>query len=254
MGVLFFILGACFGSFLSVCIYRIPEKLSVISPHSYCPKCGHKILWYDNIPIISYCLLKGRCRFCKEKISVIYPAVELMTAGVFLITFLKFGASIKLPIYIAMFSLLIIISFVDIEREIIPDVIVVPGIIIGVLLGGFTFPVIRFLEPFVARGFSLAPICSSIIGGAIGATVIASFAIIGKLLFKKEAMGGGDIKLLAMIGSFTGWVGALWTIFLGSIVGLVFGLLTRREKIPFAPSLSIATFIILIIGLPFTIT
>jgi len=233
MGALFFIIGACFGSFFNVCRYRLPRKKSIASPPSYCPQCKHLIAWYDNIPILSYSLLKGKCRYCLKKIPLTYLIVELISAGVFLTTFLKFGMSMKLLVYLAFFSLLIVGSAIDAEREIIPDIITIPGIILG-----------------LATSFLTIGVFSSLIGGAVGAVVVAFFAILGKLLFKKEAMGGGDIKLLAMIGSFIGWADVLWVLFLASFIGLVFGLLLRKEKIRFGPFLSMTSFIIILVGTP----
>lgn len=163
--------------------------------------------------------------------------VELVTAGTFLVSFLKFGVSIKLLVYLAFFSLLIIGSFIDAEREIIPDIVTIPGIILGLSVSFFTIGIF-----------------SSLLGGAVGAAVVGFFAILGKFLFKKEAMGGGDIKLLAMIGSFTGWVGALWVVFLGSIIGLIFGLIRRKSRLPFGPFLSIASFMSLTIPSTFPLT
>jgi len=233
MGALFFIIGACFGSFFNVCRYRLPRKKSIASPPSYCPQCKHLIAWYDNIPILSYLLLKRKCRYCLKKIPLTYLIVELISAGVFLVTFLRFGMSMKLLVYLAFFSLLIVGSAIDAEREIIPDIITIPGIILG-----------------LATSFLTIGVFSSLIGGAVGAVVVAFFAILGKLLFKKEAMGGGDIKLLAMIGSFIGWADVLWVLFLASFIGLVFGLLLRKEKIRFGPFLSMTSFIIILVGTP----
>lgn len=234
MEALFFVIGACFGSFLGVCIYRIPRKKSIISPPSYCSHCNRTIKWYDNIPIVSYCLLQGRCRFCHKKVPLSYLGVEIITAATFLTTYLKFGLSIKLLIYLSFFSLLIIGSFIDVEREILPDIITIPGIILGLLVSHFTIGIF-----------------SSFLGCVVGAVVVTLFAILGKFMFKKEAMGGGDIKLLAMIGCFTGWVNALWVIFLGSFIGLIFGLIKKQYRLPFGPFLSGASFIIVIID-PFT--
>lgn len=179
--------------------------------------------------------MRGKCRFCHQKIPLTYLAVELITAGVFLATYLKFGLSIKFLIYLCFFSLLIIGSFVDAEREIIPDIITIPGIILGLSVSYFTIGIL-----------------SSILGGMVGVVAVGFFAILGRFMFKKEAMGGGDIKLLAMIGCFTGWVNALWVIFLGSFIGLIFGLSTKQYRLPFGPFLSIASFIIITIGNLFT--
>ena len=233
MEALFFIIGACFGSFLNVCRCRLPRKKSIASPPSHCPQCKHPIKWYDNIPIVSYCLLRGKCRYCHKKIPLTYLIIELISAGVFLITFLKFGMSVKLPVYLAFFSLLIIGSAIDAEIEIIPDAITLPGIILG-----------------LATSFLTIGIFSSLLGGAVGAGIVMAFAGLGKLLFKKEAMGGGDVKLLAMIGCFTGWADALWVLFLASFIGLIFGILLRKQRIRFGPFLSTASFIIIIAGSP----
>jgi leader peptidase (prepilin peptidase)/N-methyltransferase len=157
--------------------------------------------------------------------------IELVTAGIFAGTYMKFGLSIQLPVYLIFFSLLLIGSFIDAERQIIPDVITIPGIIVGLFLSFFTIGLF-----------------SSFLGAAVGALIVGLFAILGKFIFKKEAMGGGDIKLLAMIGAFTGWVDVLWVLFLGSLLGLVFGLARRQKVLPFGPFLSAAAFIIIVIG------
>lgn len=231
MSIILFIFGACFGSFFNVCIYRIPRKKSIVAPPSACPKCKHRIMWYDNIPIISYLLLKAKCRFCGEKISIVYPVVELLTAIVFLVTYLKFGLSVKLAIYLILFSLFIIIGFIDADIEMIPDVFSIPGTLIGLGTSFFTIG-----------------IKSSLLGMLIGAGIIGFFIGIGWLFFKKEAMGMGDLKLMAMIGSFTGWVNALYTLFYGSIIGLVIAIILRKKRLPFGPALVIASFLIIIFG------
>lgn len=159
--------------------------------------------------------------------------MEFISGLVFLLTFIKFGFSVNLPIYLALFSLLIIGSFIDAERQELPDVITIPGIILG-----------------IAGSFLTIGIWCSLIGGAVGAIVILAFAGLGRLLFKKEAMGGGDLKLMAMIGAFTGWVNVLWTLFFGSIIGLIFGVVKKKEIIPFGPFLAIGSFIAMIFGVP----
>lgn len=169
MSVIFFILGACLGSFFNVCIYRIPLNKSIVKPPSACPKCNKYILWYDNIPILSYLLLRAKCRFCRQKISVIYPIVELLTAIVFLASYLKFGLSVKLIAYLILFSLFIIIGFIDAHTEMIPDILSLSGLIIGFALSHFTI------------GFK-----SSILGAIVGAVVIGFFAGLGRLMFKKR--------------------------------------------------------------------
>lgn len=231
--IISFIIGAVFGSFLNVCIYRLPRKLSIITPRSHCPECQHLIPWYDNIPILSYILLRGRCRFCDARIAPTYLIVEVITAVVFLTIFMKFGFSVKLPIYLVFFCLLIIITFIDLERQLIPDVIAIPGIIVG-----------------IATSFFTVSLRSSLLGAATGALVIVALAVIGKAILKKEAMGGGDIRLLAMIGSFLGWVDVLSVLFIGSFIGLIFGLSMRQRELPFGPYLAAAAFIVIMMGSP----
>ena len=151
----------------------------------------------------------------------------------FLLTYLKFGLSLKLVIGLSFFSLLIIGSFIDAELELLPDIITISGVVIALSVSYYTIGVV-----------------SSLLGGVVGAVTIGLFAMLGKLLFKKEAMGGGDIKLLAMIGSFVGWSDALWVIFLGSFIGLIWGLIRRQNRLPFGPFLSMASFLIVIVGSP----
>lgn len=225
-----FIIGCAFGSFFNVCIYRIPEKISIIKPRSFCPFCRHTIPWYDNIPILSYIFLKGRCRFCKKRISFIYPLVEIISGLTFAATFIKFGFSIKFFIYSLFLSMVVILAFIDAKKGIIPDGITIPGIILG--LG---------LSPFTISFFS------ALLGGCIGGFVIFVFILLWKIFFKKEAMGYGDLKLLSMIGIFLGWVSALLVLFIASFVGLIYGLITKKEKLYFGPFLGIGTFVIFFI-------
>ncbi|MFH0925817.1 MAG: prepilin peptidase [bacterium] len=225
----FFVFGSCIGSFLNVCIYRIPKKESLIYPPSHCPNCQQPIRFYDNIPIISYLFLLGRCRWCGERISLRYPLIELITAIAFLGLYLKFGLSIQLFPYLILFSGLITVSMIDLEYQIIPDRISLPGIVIG-LLTSLILP-ITFFE--------------SILGVLIGGGI---FIIV--IYLSKGGMGGGDIKLNAMIGAFLGWKMVLLTVFigvfLGSIVGIVLLLLKikgRKDPIPFGPFLSLGAVI-----------
>ena len=226
-----FAIGTVFGSFLNVCIYRVPRSKSIVFPGSHCTSCGHPIPFYDNIPIVSYLLLKGRCRFCKSKISVKYPIVELLTGGVFLATFVRFGWSIELISACVLFSLLIIVAFIDFDTETVPDKITIPGIAIGLVLSTLTISILKGL-----------------LGATIGFISLYSMASIGRLAFKREVMGGGDIKLLTMIGAFVGPVNVLLVLFVGSFFGVIGGAVSRRGKLPFAPFLSIATFLVTLYG------
>ena len=187
--ILIFILGLIVGSFSNVCIYRIPKKESIVFPASHCPKCHSNISPKDNIPILSYILLKGRCRNCKSKISNQYPIVEFLTGLIYLIISLIYGLSIQTLIYIIFSSALIIIAFIDLNEQIVPDVISLPGIVIGFIISFFV-TYISFIN--------------SALGVLVGGGIILIIGLGGSVIYKKEAMGGGDVKLAAMIGAFLG--------------------------------------------------
>jgi len=231
MGLLFFIFGACFGSFLGVVIYRLPRKLPTGLSRSMCPQCGRRIGWYDNIPILSYILLGGRCRFCKSRIPVRYLLVEVITASLFLFTYYQYGISIKTLSLLVFFSVLIAVSFIDLDTRKIPDVLTLPGMVVGLALSFWTISVLK-----------------SAVGIIVGVGVLWIIAVIGKLLLKQEAMGGGDIKLLGMVGAFLGPLGALLTLFFGALVGVVVSVPMRKRRVPFGPFLSAGAFIAAIWG------
>ncbi|MCM8820731.1 MAG: prepilin peptidase [Candidatus Omnitrophica bacterium] len=212
-------------------------------PGSQCPSCGKNILWYDNIPLLSFLLLKGRCRFCKAKISYRYFVVELITGLLFLGLYFKFGMTIQLLIYIFFTLCLLIMGFIDIDTYLISDVIVLPGIVIGFLCAIF-FPEMHYDMTRVGS------IWYSFTGILVGSGILIFLAMIGRLLFKKEAMGGGDIKLLAMIGAFLGWKCVFITIFFASLLGTLISLTLiglKRKKmedyVPFGPYLGLAAII-----------
>ena len=231
------ILGLLFGSFFNVCIYRIPRGESIVFPGSHCPHCQHDIKPWDNIPVLSYLMLGGKCRFCKTGISWRYPLVESLTAVLFLYTVHRFSISWATLVYLVFISALIVISFIDIDHRIIPDKISLPGIILGFLAAAFLLPLQWY---------------DSLIGLLIGGGIIWGVGRLGELVFKKEAMGGGDVKLLAMIGAFLGWKLALLTIFFGSLAGAVIGLVmklfTGDEYIPFGPFLALGALAALFFG------
>ena len=221
------VLGAIVGSFANVCIHRIPRGESIVRPASHCPSCHTSIPWYHNLPIFSYLVLAGRCRYCRERISPRYLAVEVAAAAVFVLLWWRVGWSAVLPAYLVLFTVLLIISFIDLDHQIIPDVLSLPGIVAGLLASLLVLP----------HGALWA-----VIGGLVGGGVLYAVAVLGGLILKQEAMGGGDIKLMAMIGAFLGWRMSLLTIifaaFLGSIIGGGAILLLRRGRrtpIPFGP-------------------
>jgi leader peptidase (prepilin peptidase)/N-methyltransferase len=238
--LILFIFGSCIGSFLNVCIYRVPNSKSIVYPPSACPGCNTPIRFYDNIPIISFLLLRGKCRSCQAVISIRYPLVELM-AGLFAIcAYLKFGLTLEALISYLFIASLIVITFIDIDHRIIPDAISLPGIPIG-FAASFFSPVITYLE--------------SLIGILVGGGSLLLVAWVYGLITHKEGMGGGDIKLLAMIGAFVGWQGVLLTIFLSSAIGTLCGLLVmiRSRKnmklaIPFGPFLAMGAMIHIFFG------
>jgi len=227
--------GAIVGSFLNVCILRLPKEESIITPGSHCPHCKKSIAFYDNIPLISYFILRGKCRHCKKRISLQYPIVEGITALSSLLLFIKFGPSIPYLLYFAFVSSLIVITGIDLYHQIIPDLISLPGIGVG-LLGSLLFLPLTFLN--------------SLFGILLGGGSLFLVATLYQWLFKREGMGGGDVKLLAMIGAFLGWKAVILTILLGSLIGSITGIaiILLRGKdfkyaIPFGPFLSLGAVI-----------
>lgn len=240
MTVFVFILGSIVGSFLNVCIYRLPRDQSIVTPRSFCPRCRKPIRWYDNIPFASFLLLRGRCRFCRRRISSIYLIVEALTAALFVFFYQRFGWGPFFWIYVSFFSSLLVASFIDLEHQLIPDSISVGGLGIGILLSFF----IPQLHGTQNRWASLL---SSSIGVLVGGGSIYLIGMLGNFLFKKESMGGGDVKLLAMVGALLGWEKALLAFFVaplfGSVVGVTLKLTKGAEIIPYGPFLSLASFI-----------
>lgn len=235
-----FLFGAVVGSFLNVCIYRLPAGLSVVSPPSRCSSCGAGVAFYDNIPILSYIILRGRCRACGQHFSLQYPFVEALTGVFAALLFHVYGISPEFFVYFAFTAALIVITFIDLEHRIIPDVISLPGIPLG----------------FTASFFLAAPgVVDSAIGILLGGGLLLGISVAYYLVTKREGMGGGDIKLLAMIGAFLGWKGVIVTILFSSFVGAVVGgaLIVisgkkGRYAIPYGPFLAAAAVLYLFIG------
>ncbi|MCC5789896.1 MAG: prepilin peptidase [Opitutales bacterium] len=220
-----FILGAITGSFLNVCILRIPLEKSIITPGSHCI-CGRAIPWYHNIPILTWVFLRGRCH-CPERrpFSIRYPAIELLTAILFLSCWLLFppGKALCGFVFIA---ILICATFIDFDHMIIPDRFTIGGFLLGVFLA-FLFPSLHERESFVPLLASLQSGILAILGGLIGSALILWIGILGSMALKKEAMGFGDVKFIAAIGAFTGWQGAVFAIFGGALIGLLGVILWR---------------------------
>lgn len=233
-------MGAVVGSFLNVCIYRLPREESLVYPGSHCPNCGTPIRPYDNIPILSYLLLKGRCRRCRKKISPRYPLVEALTGGVALALAARYGWSLETPIFFLLSCSLVVISFIDLDYQIIPNQITYPGILMGVA-ASFVLPKVSLQD--------------SLIGLAIGGGILWLVAVVFHWLRKKEGMGFGDVKLLAMIGAFLGWKAVILTLVLSSFVGAVVGYAALRvsgkdvqEPIPFGPFLALGALVYMLGG------
>jgi leader peptidase (prepilin peptidase)/N-methyltransferase len=240
LNTVIFIFGAVIGSFLNVCIYRIPAGVSIVKPASRCPACESPIRWYQNIPILSYLVLRGRCARCQHSISWRYPLVEALTGLLFLLVFRSFGMMWATPVYWVLVAALVAISFIDLDHQIIPDVISLPGVPAGFLL--------TFLVPWLSWKDSL-------LGILIGGGSLACVAWIYYLVTRNEGMGMGDVKLLAMLGAFMGWKAILPIIFIGSVIGSLVGvplMLIQRANgklaIPFGPFLSLGAIVFLLWG------
>jgi len=238
--VISIIFGAMIGSFLNVCIHRLPKEESIVRPGSHCPECKTPIQYYDNIPLLSYLLLRGKCRYCQASISIQYPIVEAITALSSFFLFITFGVSLSFVYYFSFVAALIAITVIDLYHQIIPDVISLPGIVIG-LLGSLVIPQIIFW--------------SSLIGALSGGGSLFLVATVYQWLFKREGMGGGDVKLLAMIGAFLGWKAVILTILLSSFIGSIIGITVMLIKgkdfkyaIPFGPFLALGAMISLFWG------
>jgi leader peptidase (prepilin peptidase)/N-methyltransferase len=240
--VLVFILGLCFGSFLNVCIYRIPREKSVSWPPSACPKCSTAIKGFDNIPVLSWLLLRGKCRSCKLPISVGYPLIELMTGLFFLVLWLLYGVSWLTPIYaLAVFGLLLG-TFIDLQEMWLPDRVSIGGMILFPIISIF-FPDLHGVDGWM-NGLK-----ASLIGLAAGFGLFWLIRELGTAAFKKEAMGFGDVKLMGMLGALLGWQAIIYITFFSAFVGAIAGVsliaLQRKgikSEIPYGPYISLAAF------------
>jgi leader peptidase (prepilin peptidase)/N-methyltransferase len=235
-----FVAGVAVGSFLNVCIWRIPAGKSIVYTPSHCPHCAAPISHRDNIPLLSYLLLRGRCRSCGGGISLRYPAVEALTGILLVLLLYRFGVSPQWAVYSIFAAALIVISFIDVDHQIIPDVISLPGIVLGLL--------------FSALGQG-PPLIDSAIGVLVGGGILYAVAVGYHALTGREGMGGGDIKLLAMIGAFLGWQAVFVTLILGSLAGSLVGIglmlaqgKDSRVPIPFGPFLACGAFCALAFG------
>ena len=264
VGVALFLFGLIIGSFLNVVIYRLPRRESVVFPSSHCPSCNTAIKAYDNIPVVSYALLGGKCRNCRTGISPLYPAVELLVGILYILAYIKNDFELDLPLIadIVFLSLLVPLIFIDLQHKILPNKITYPGFIIMFVL--------RVLSPDVEITASTRRLfhligwtdhTAAILGAALGAAVGAgSLWLVRWLYFRLrgvEGMGLGDIKMMLMVGAFLGWQLTMLTIFIGSLLGAVIGILViklrggnMKMEIPFGVFLGPAAIISLFVGQP----
>ena len=238
--VVIFILGTLFGSFANVCIYRLPQRLSVVFPGSHCPFCQQALRPWHNIPLLSYVLLGGRCATCKSTISLRYPLVEFCNGLLYVFLYYQCHLSPQTVVFALLATTLLIVSYIDIVHTIIPDAITFPGIVAGVLTSLWLTPV---------------GVGNAVLGLLLGGGLFLLMAVLSVVILKREGMGGGDIKLIAMIGAFLGWHAVLVTIFLGAVLGAFVGIALmllrrkgRKDPVPFGPFLAIGAVLTMVWG------
>ena len=251
--IIAFIIGSCVGSFLNVCIHRLPKELSIVKPSSFCPKCNKPIKWHDNIPILSYFLLGAKCRNCREKISFRYVFVEIITALLFLFLFNEYGASVNFFKFAFFFSFLILVSFIDIDYHAIPAYLCFIGIVVGLLLSiydtqkvlkfGFTtnLPIIRTLKNLI---FSFGFVYLFKFFGDIGLSLYLSLRKKESIEGETESLGLGDVDFMGVVGVFLGWNLCLVTFFVAPFIALIYSvyafIFKKSHLIPYLPYLSLA--------------
>jgi leader peptidase (prepilin peptidase)/N-methyltransferase len=235
------VLGLCMGSFLNVCIYRLPRGQSIISPPSRCPACGRHLRWFDNVPVVSWVLLRGRCGQCRAPISPRYPIIEIVTAVTWLLIVSLTPPGWLLVSRLILGTALIVLFMIDLEHQLLPNAITLPGIAIGLALS--------FVTP-------VGPV-NSILGILVGGGVLYAIAAGYYLVRKEEGMGMGDVKMLAMVGAFLGWPAVVLTLVLSSFAGAVIGVLIlvwqrgdMRYALPYGTFLAVATFVAMLGGEP----
>ena len=263
IAVFIFFFGLIIGSFLNVCIVRIPGGKSIVLPSSACPKCGAAIRPYDNIPVISYVLLAGKCRKCKSKISAMYPAVELLTGLLFLACFETYGLTAEALKWAIFSAIMIVLVFTDLRERVLPDVVNYTGLGLGLLLSLFTRPSDGTAAWLANRMFDFPPpapvvsLVDELFGAAIGSSLLWLVSEAYFRLRGREGMGLGDVKMMLMAGAFLGAKRTLLTIFAGSVLGSVLGLLfilARRKdseyELPFGTFLGLAAVLVVFFGTP----
>lgn len=236
--IIAFLFGLTIGSFSNVCIYRLPKNESVVFPGSHCTTCNTAIKAIDNIPVLSYLFLGGKCRTCGQKFSIVYPLIEIVIGLLFAAVYIKFGFSWESLIYAVICPALVVITVIDYEHKIIPDRITLPGIVFGLGAGSF-----------------LVGVVNSGLGLLLGGGLFYLIAVLSVAILGREGMGGGDIKFIAAAGALLGWQKVLLVIFLGAILGSIIGLALMalhnkdsKSQIPFGPFLAVGTLITIFFG------
>jgi leader peptidase (prepilin peptidase) / N-methyltransferase len=255
------VFGLVIGSFLNVVILRLPQGASINRPRSHCPKCKNVIGWYDNVPVLSYVLLGGKCRRCKEPISLRYPIIEAITGLVGVLLYLKLGLTVDWAIFLAFSAALVVLAFIDLDHRILPDPITLNGIWLGMLVNVYLAPpsplVSRVLRTVGIEGANprLIALLASVLGAIIGGGLLWGVAEAYLRLRGIEGMGFGDVKMMAMVGAFLGAPLALLTIMLGSLLGSIIGLVfirfankTREYELPFGTFLALAGIVAVLYG------
>ncbi|MGI9533715.1 MAG: prepilin peptidase [Thermodesulfobacteriota bacterium] len=257
-----FIFGLIFGSFLNVCIYRLPKEESIAFPPSHCTSCGSFLKYYHNIPVFSYIFLGGKCHSCGSRISILYPFVELLTAVLLTLLFYKYGITVMTFIYMILILSLIVITFIDLEHMIIPNIITFPGILIGFAYNliitdwGLFLRVLKHLDlNNIFYIIPRIPALNSFFGILIGGGSLLLIAYLYKLIRKNEGMGMGDVKLLAMLGAFLGINGVFFIILIsslaGSVVGITMILINKgnlKVALPYGPFISLGAILFIFTG------
>ncbi len=235
-----FIVGSILGSFFNVVIYRVPRGESIVRPPSACPACGTRLRARDNIPVLGYLLLRGKCRYCAASISPRYPVVEVLSGVLPVLLFMRFGLTVPFFIYWLLSCVLLVLSFIDLDLRIIPDRVTLPGIVVGII---------------VAPLVGLVGFWGSLLGVVVGGGTLYLIGVLGELFLKKESMGGGDVKLAAMLGAFMGWKLVLVALFVAFFVGAVVGVIVMARKpkswdssLPFGPFIALGAVLALLWG------
>jgi leader peptidase (prepilin peptidase)/N-methyltransferase len=251
-----FIFGSVIGSFLNVCIYRLPREESIVFPPSKCTSCNTPIRFYDNVPIVSYLVLRGRCRACGKGISPVYPVVETLSGLISVLLVWRFGLTLEALFYLVFLFALVVITFIDLEHMIIPNVITIPGTVVGLIHGalrtdwGYTQVLLSSFHLGLRGVLSIldgVPVMDSLFGIILGGGTLFLIGLLYEVIRKREGMGMGDVKLIAMIGAFLGWKGVIFVVFVSSLIGTLVGLSIilykrgdLRYAIPYGPFLSLA--------------